>query len=336
MQIAIYARVSTERQAEEGVSLSGQVQQIENWAKSQEHIIVETYIEKGASATDDRRQVFQRMIQDATSPEHPFDAVVVFSLSRFFRDSIELGVYERKLTRHKVKLISITQPTSDDDAGAMVRQIIASFDEYSSKENGKNVRFNMIRNARLGFYNGSHAPYGYLAVRTDIKGRSGYKRKLEVNAEEAKIVRNIFYLAIKGTSGEPFGAIKIAEHLNNVGLRFNGKRWMKQKIWDILSSTIYYGTYIYNRYDSRNKVERPEREWVMVDAPSIISKKTFDLAAAQRGERAPGGTKHQSAGAPTLLTGLAKCAKCGANFVLMSGKGGQYKYYRCASVVLRS
>lgn len=335
MQIAIYARVSTERQAEEGVSLSSQVQQIETWAKTQEHIIVETYLEKGASATDDRRQEFQRMIHEATSPEHPFDAIVVFSLSRFFRDSVELGMYERRLARHKVKLISISQLTSDDDSGTMVRQILASFDEYSSKENGKNVRTHMIENAKLGFYNGAHAPFGYMAVRTDIKGRGGYKRKLERNADEAKIVRTIFYLAIKGTAGEPFGAIKIAEHLNNSGLRFHGKKWMKQKIWNILSSSIYYGTYIYNRYDSRNKVERPQSEWVMVEVPSIISRKIFDLAAEQRGERAPGGTKHQSAGAPTLLTGLAKCAKCGANFVLMSGKGGRYNYYRCASRLYR-
>jgi len=331
MDIAIYARVSTGRQAEEGVSLASQVQQIESWAKTQEHTIVETYLEKGATGTDDRRAEFQRMIEDATSTDHPFDAVVVFSLSRFFRDSIELGLYERKLARHKVHLISITQPTSEDDAGKMVRQIIASFDEYSSRENGKNVRTHMIKNAQLGFFNGSQPPFGYTAIRTETKGRNGYKRKLEISSEEAEIVRTIFHLATKGISGEPYGIKKIADHLNNRGIRFRGKNWIQQQVWKILSSTVYYGEYIFNRIDSRNRVKRAEKDWITVAIPAIISKEEFQLAAAQRSERAPGGTVHQSKGSLTLLTGIAKCAKCGSSFVLMTGKSGKFNYYQCST-----
>lgn len=178
MQVAIYVRVSTGRQAEEGVSLDAQIKQMQAWCEANGHTIVETFLEKGISATDDRRPEFQRMIQDATGPDHPFDAILVFALSRFFRDAIELGLYERKLMRHKVQLISTTQPTGEDEAGKMVRQIIAAFDEYSSRENGKFVRRSMIDNAQNGFFNGSKPPYGYAAIKTEIKGRNGYKQKL--------------------------------------------------------------------------------------------------------------------------------------------------------------
>jgi len=66
------------------------------------------YVEPGASATDDKRPVFQQMIADATLKPNPYDAVVVHSLSRFFRDSLEFGLYERRLNKADAKLISIT------------------------------------------------------------------------------------------------------------------------------------------------------------------------------------------------------------------------------------
>jgi hypothetical protein len=63
---------------------------------------------------------------------------------------------------------------------------------------------------------------------------------------------------------------------------------------------------------------------ITVAIPAIISKEEFQLAA-QRSERAPGGTVHQSTGPLKLLTGIAKC---GASFVLMTGKSAKLKYYQ--------
>jgi DNA invertase Pin-like site-specific DNA recombinase len=122
MNIAMYVRVSTGRQAEEGVSIDGQVAQINAWVQREGHVVVTIYREMGASATDDRRSEFRKLMAEACSPEHPFDAVVVFSLSRFYRDSYGLAHHEKKLRRAKVSLISITQPTGEDEAGQLVRQ----------------------------------------------------------------------------------------------------------------------------------------------------------------------------------------------------------------------
>jgi len=65
MQIAIYARVSTGRQAENELSIPDQLRQVRQWAMRNGHVIVKEYIEPGASATDDRRPVFQDMMLDA-------------------------------------------------------------------------------------------------------------------------------------------------------------------------------------------------------------------------------------------------------------------------------
>ena len=70
----------------------------------------------------------------------------------------------------------------------------------------------------------------------------------------------------------------------------------------------------------------------MTKVPPIVLKEDWDNAAALRAERAPGGnSEHRAAQSPTLLTGMAKCAHCGAGFMLVSGKGGNYAYYRCGT-----
>ena len=74
------------------------------------------------------------MISDATLKPAPYEAIIVHSLSRFFRDSLQFALYERQLKKSTCKLISITQQTSEDAGGEMARKIFSLFDEYQSKE----------------------------------------------------------------------------------------------------------------------------------------------------------------------------------------------------------
>ena len=78
----------------------------------------------------------------------PFDVVIVHSFSRFFRDHFELEFYVRKLAKNGVRLVSITQEMGDDPMHVMMRQIMALFDEYQSKENAKHVLRALKENAR--------------------------------------------------------------------------------------------------------------------------------------------------------------------------------------------
>jgi DNA invertase Pin-like site-specific DNA recombinase len=68
---------------------------LERWCKDRGWSVVAEYVEPGASATDDRRPQFQRMMEDATRPDRPFDAVLVHSFSRFFRDSFQFEMHAR-------------------------------------------------------------------------------------------------------------------------------------------------------------------------------------------------------------------------------------------------
>src|SRR6202012_4990412 len=129
LRAALYLRVSTARQAEHDVSIPDQKRLGESYCLSRGYQLVETYVEPGASATNDRRPEFQRMIEAGTTKPPPFDVVIVHSFSRFFRDHFELEFYVRKLAKDGIKLVSITQEMGDDPMHVMMRQIMALFDE---------------------------------------------------------------------------------------------------------------------------------------------------------------------------------------------------------------
>ena len=89
MAVALYARVSTPRQAEKDLSIPDQLRQLREYCKARGFAIATEYVEPGATGTDDRRAVFQQMIADASQDPAPYEAIIVHSRSRFFRDLFE-------------------------------------------------------------------------------------------------------------------------------------------------------------------------------------------------------------------------------------------------------
>src|SRR5215470_19008574 len=81
---ALYMRVSTGRQAEHDLSIPDQRRQLESWCRAQGYSVAQEFIESGASAGDDRRPVFQQMIERACDGEGAFELILVHSYSRFF------------------------------------------------------------------------------------------------------------------------------------------------------------------------------------------------------------------------------------------------------------
>lgn len=330
MLVCLYARVSTTRQAENDLSIPDQLQQMRDWCKASGHEIVREYVEPGASATDDKRPVFQQMIADAMMKPAPFSGLIIHSLSRFFRDVVQFGVYERKLVKHGVKIVSITQQTSDDPMGEMARRLFSLFDEYQSKENSKHTSRAMRENARQGFFNGSRAPFGFRAISTEINGSRGRKKKrLEIDELEAAMVRKVYDLYQHGYQGKALGIKEIVKHLMERNQLHRGTAWTIQKIHDILSSPTYVGDYYFNVHDSRTGKIRPESEWIKSEIPALIDRDTFEKVRALREARSPAKAAPRLINNPTLLTGLIRCGGCGSHLTLVTGKSGRYRYYKC-------
>ncbi|EBW1603873.1 recombinase family protein, partial [Salmonella enterica subsp. enterica serovar Kottbus] len=313
----LYLRVSTARQAEHDVSIPDQKRQGEAYCVSRGFQLVETFVEAGASAMNDRRPEFQRMIEAGTSKPAPFDVVVVHSFSRFFRDHFELEFYVRKLAKNGVKLVSITQEMGDDPMHVMMRQIMALFDEYQSKENAKHVLRAMNENARQGFWNGALPPIGYRIVAAEQRG-SKIKKKLEIDPLHADTVRLIYRLFLQGDGiNGPMGVKAIATHLNDRRIfTRDGGRWGLAQIHTILTRTTYIGAHRFNTRHHKDRTRKADDEVVVMAAPLLIERETFDAVQARLKSRNPMLVPARVTTSPVLLTGICFCADCGGAMTL--------------------
>jgi site-specific DNA recombinase len=332
VRAALYLRVSTGRQADNDLSIPDQRRQAKDYCTSRGWQIVTDYVEPGASATDDRRPEFQCMIDAATARPPAFEAIVVHSFSRFFRDQFQLEFYVRRLAKNGVRLVSITQELGDDPMSNMIRQIMALFDEYQSKENAKHTLRAMKENARQGFWNGSLPPIGYRIVAGEQRGQKT-KKTLEIDPFQAETVRLIFRLAREGDGDSgALGVKSIAAHLNTRGIRTrDGGRWGNGAVHKVLTRTTYVGRHRFNTKVWKTRERKPEAEVVEMAVPPIIDAAEFEAVQALLKSRSPALTAPRIVSGPTLLTGICFCAACGKAMTLRTGKSGRYRYYTCST-----
>jgi site-specific DNA recombinase len=264
------------------------------------------------------------MIDAATAKPPMFDVILVHSFSRFFRDKFQLEFYVRRLAKIGVRLISITQELGDDPMSNMIRQIMALFDEYQSKENAKHTLRAMKENARQGFWNGALPPIGYRIIAGEQRGHRT-KKTLEIDPFQAETVRLIFRLAWEGdgTSG-PMGVKSITNHLNASGIRTrDGGRWGIAAAHDVLTRTTYIGRHRFNTKFWKTRERKPETEVVEMAVPPIIEVAEFEAVQALFKSRSPAWTAPRIVSGPTLLTGICFCAACGMAMTLRTGKSGR-------------
>ena len=241
--------------------------------------------------------------------------------------------------------------------------MIALFDEYQSKENAKHIscwsRSDKHRdwvtralkeNARQGFWNGSTPPVGYKTVEVEKRG-ARIKKKLDIDAVEAEMVRLVFRLFLEGDGAGSMGVKAIVVWLNTRGYcrgaclaatnkcyrTRGGATWGVGPIHRMLGNPAYTGKHHFNRVDRRTKRKKDEAEHVIIDVPAIITPDAFDqvqklpprrLQAAANGqphERDPRVTPPRVVTGPILLTGLAFCASCGG---AMTSSLLAHRFYR--------
>ena len=147
----------------------------------------------------------------------------------------------------------MTQPTGDDPSQHLMRQIIGIFDEYTSRENGKNVTRAMRKSAKQGFWNGATPPLGYRIVEAERRG-SKIKKRLDIDPVEAEVVHLIFRLYSEGDGRSgPLGVKGTTKWLNKHGHRTRrGSTFGVGPLHRILNNSCYVtGKWPYGRRNSR-------------------------------------------------------------------------------------
>jgi site-specific DNA recombinase len=292
------------------------------------------FVEAGATATDDRRPAFQDMMERACDPSRPYDVIVIYAFNRLYRNGVELELAVRKLRKNGVEVASVTQPTGNDPSQELMRQLIGVFDEHTSREIGKNTRRAMMQSAKQGFWNGATPPLGYKIVEAERRGQK-IKKKLDIDPVEAETIRLMFRLYLDGDGNTgPLGVKETTKWLNSHGYRTRrGSTFGVGPVHKILTNTCYAtGLWAYGKRDSRNGGLNDPSTVVEIPIPVLIEPAIFDRVQAKLTNNNPRTTAPRIDNGPSLLTGIAVCASCGAGMTRTGTirRGKSYSYYSCA------
>ena len=127
----IYARYSSENQTEQ--SIEGQLRVCTEYAKAHDILILDTYIDRAMTETNDNRPDFQRMIKD--SAKRQFDYVLVYKLDRLSRDKYATAIHKRTLKNNDVKVLSAMENIPDTPEGIILKSLLEGFERSNGHKN---------------------------------------------------------------------------------------------------------------------------------------------------------------------------------------------------------
>lgn len=300
---AKYARYSCENQTEQ--SIEGQLRVCQEYAAKQGILIVDTYIDRAMSGTNDNRAAFQQMLSD--SDKKPFQYVIVYKLDRFARNKLESVINKQKLRDNGVLLLSAMEQITDTPEGRMMETILEGFNQYFSEELTQKVNRGLRESWLKGNATGGPDVFGYDVV----------DKKYVPNPIEAPLVVEMFTLCAQG-----YTANAIEKRFNECGYRNrNGQPIKVSLIYHLLRKEKYTGVV--------------ERQGVKYDNifPRLISDELWEKMCAVHNEnrRAPSRKKEVY---DYILSGKLICGDCKRNMVGISGTsktGDTHYYYSCLS-----
>jgi site-specific DNA recombinase len=333
MKAAIYARVSTERQAGRG-TIGSQIEALRTPVAAAGHEIAGEYRDDGHSGARLDRPGLDAL-RDAAEAGL-FEVVYCLSPDRLARSYAYQVLILDELGRLGVTVAFTDAPGLDDQdpQAKLLTQVQGVIAEYERAKIGERYRRGKLFRSRAGEVISRKAPYGYRRI---PRGPGG-PAHLEIYEPEAAVARRIFAERAAGTTIR-----QICRQLNADAVPTpTGSRavWHTSTLNRILSSEAYIGRVYYNRTETvpghrpghrTRQVPRPREEWITIPCPPLISEETFEAAGKASADNSKWSPRRAEPGA-WLLRGLVKCGPCGVgtNCHKMRGRNGTWhRYYYC-------
>ena len=286
---AVYVRVSTDAQFEEGYSIDAQEEKLRQWCRLKDYTNVEVYQDGGWSGSNLDRPAMKKLISDITCRR--VGRVVVYKLDRLSRSQKDtLFLLEEVFIPYDVEFYSLNEnfDTSTPYGKAMIG-ILSVFAQLERENIRERTRMGMYERVKSGYWMGGNStPFGY-----DYDAN----RNTLVPNEHAAEVRQIFDLYLQG-----YSTTRLAKLFPVSSDR---------QIMQILGRITYTGKIQYN-----NEIFPGRHE-------PLIDETTFDRVQKEIKRRSARSTTHS----PHLLTGLLVCGKCGAKMRYQKWSGGAVKIY---------
>ena len=334
--IAIYCRVSTEEQSENGYSIDEQERLLEEWCKKMGYVIYKCYSDRGISGKNIKdRPALKELLSDAKAGK--FDMVISWKINRVSRKLEDVLKIVNLLEKNNITFKSYSEPfETDTPAGRMQFQMMALIGEFERGTIAQNVKMGMIAKAKSGNWCGGRV-LGYdLVPNNSPEEEKKGKNKLEINEKEAEIVRFIFNEYSKGK-----GYKAITNQINKLGYKTKkGNNFSVGSIRDILTNPVYIGEIRYNVRQNWSEKRRrninPNPIRVKGKHEAIIDRELWDKVQLILESKKGKPSRIYDGEYP--LTGILRCPKCGAGMVisrttntLADGTKRRIAYYCCGN-----
>ena len=334
--IAIYCRVSTEEQSENGYSIDEQERLLEEWCKKMGYVIYKCYSDRGISGKNIKdRPALKELLSDAKAGK--FDMVISWKINRVSRKLEDVLKIVNLLEKNNITFKSYSEPfETDTPAGRMQFQMMALIGEFERGTIAQNVKMGMIAKAKSGNWCGGRV-LGYdLVPNNSPEEEKKGKNKLKINEKEAEIVRFIFNEYSKGK-----GYKAITNQINKLGYKTKkGNDFSVGSIRDILTNPVYIGEIRYNVRQNWSEKRRrninPNPIRVKGKHEAIIDRELWDKVQLILESKKGKPSRIYDGEYP--LTGILRCPKCGAGMVisrttntLADGSKKRIAYYCCGN-----
>lgn len=309
-KVAIYVRVSTTAQLEEGYSIEEQKAKLESYCDIKDWNIYEIYTDGGFSGSNTERPALEQLIRDAERKK--FDTVLVYKLDRLSRSQKDtLYLIEDIFLKNNIEFVSLLENfDTSTPFGRAVIGLLSVFAQLEREQIKERMQLGKLGRAKAGkSMMWARTSYGY-----DYQKETG---SLTITPAQSLVVKYIFERYLAGRS-----ITKLRDDLN--------EKYPKEISWNyravrgILSNPVYCG---YNQY--KGQLFPGEHEPIISE--DVYKRTQEELKIRQR--IAAEKTNPRPFQAKYMLSGLAQCGYCGAPLKLLMGMvrkdGTRFIRYEC-------
>lgn len=309
-KIALYVRVSTTSQLEEGYSIEEQKAKLESYCDIKDWHIYKIYTDGGFSGSTTERPALEQLIQDANSKL--FDTVLVYKLDRLSRSQKDtLYLIEDVFLKNNIEFVSLLENfDTSTPFGRAVIGLLSVFAQLEREQIKERMQLGKLGRAKSGkSMMWSKTSYGY-----DYDKETG---SLTVNEYEALAIKEIYSSYLAGMS-----ITKLRDKIN--------EKYPKQPAWSyrtirgILANPVYCGL---NQYKGQT---------FQGTHKAIISLADFEQTQrelAKRQQTAKELSNPRPFQSKYMLSGLVQCGYCHAPLKVILGQkrkdGTRFKRYEC-------
>jgi site-specific DNA recombinase len=342
LQVALYARVSSDQQAEHH-TIDSQLAELTARAQQDGHCIRDDlrFVDNGHSGASLIRPALERL-RDLVALS-AIDLLYVQSPDRLARSYAHQVLLIEEFTHAGTQVVFLNRPIGTTPEDSLLLQLQGMFAEYERAKVLERSRRGKRHRAQTGAVSVlSRAPFGYRYITREAGGGDA---RYEIDEGAARIVRQIFIWV----GHERLTLAGVCRRLHDSGLPSPTGRlhWSRAMIHTMLLNPAYAGQALYGRHQSvpwrpplhppRGHDGLPRRPWrqvlspperhISIAVPALIDEDLF-VSVAERLEENRKRNRERLVGVQYLLRGLLVCQKCGYGFTGHHHRG-QWRYYRC-------